>query len=152
MLPHSIKTNSQTTAPDPGVRASECFHHAAKQVACVPPVICARPCFMASATMPTSRDAQVEEDPTGGKFAGIGGALNSAHHKLEDIIQFHVGDVVTALQRAAMQPGGQEAVIYGTIMGALGVWCSVWPAAVALAELSKSTHVVQQHSMCSSAA
>ena len=64
--------------------------------------------------------AQVEEDPTGGKFAGIGGALNSAHHKLEDIIQFHVGDVVTALQRAAMQPGGQEAVIYGTIMGALG--------------------------------
>ena len=63
---------------------------------------------------------QVEEDPTGGKFAGIGGALNSAHHKLEDIIQFHVGDVVTALQRAAMQPGGQEAVIYGTIMGALG--------------------------------
>jgi hypothetical protein len=69
--------------------------------------------------------AQVEEDPTGGKFAGIGGALNSAHHKLEDIIQFHVGDVVTALQRAAMQPGGQEAVIYGTIMGALGD--SAWP-------------------------
>ena len=66
---------------------------------------------------------QVEEDPTGGKFAGIGGALNSAHHKLEDIIQFHIGDVITALQRAAMQPGGQEAVIYGTIMGALGGYC-----------------------------
>ena len=63
---------------------------------------------------------QVEEDPTGGKFAGVGGALNSAHHKLEDVIQFHVGDTVTALQRAAMQPGGQEAIIYGTIMGALG--------------------------------
>ena len=68
---------------------------------------------------------QVEEDPTGGKFAGVGGALNSAHHKLEDVIQFHVGDTVTALQRAAMQPGGQEAIIYGTIMGALGVPCLV---------------------------
>lgn len=65
--------------------------------------------------------AQVEEDPTGGKFAGVGGALNSAHHKLEDVIQFHVGDTVTALQRAAMQPGGQDSIIYGTIMGALGV-------------------------------
>lgn len=62
----------------------------------------------------------MEEDPTGGKFSGVGGALNSAHHKLEDVIQFHVGDTVTALQRAAMQPGGQEAIIYATIMGALG--------------------------------
>ena len=66
------------------------------------------------------RGVQVEEDPTGGKFAGVGGALNSAHHKLEDVIQFHLGDVATAVQRGAMQPGGQEALIYGTIMGALG--------------------------------
>ena len=63
---------------------------------------------------------QVEEDPTGGKYAGAGSALNGAPHKLESIIQFHVGDVVTSLQRAVMQPGGQEAVLYGTIMGCVG--------------------------------
>ena len=42
---------------------------------------------------------QVEEDPTGGKYAGAASALNGAPHKLESIIQFHVGDVVTSLQR-----------------------------------------------------
>ena len=63
---------------------------------------------------------QVEEDPTGGKYAGAGSALNGAAHKLESVIQFHVGDVVTSLQRAVMQPGGQEAVLYGTIMGTIG--------------------------------
>ncbi len=63
---------------------------------------------------------QVEEDPTGGKYAGAASALNGAPHKLESIIQFHVGDVVTSLQRAVMQPGGQECIMYGTIMGAVG--------------------------------
>ncbi len=63
---------------------------------------------------------QVEEDPTGGKYAGAASALNGAPHKLESIIQFHVGDVVTSLQRAVMQPGGQECIMYGTVMGAVG--------------------------------
>jgi CPSF A subunit region len=71
------------------------------------------------------RAAQVEEDPTGGRFAGQSGALNSAPHKLEDIINFHVGDIVTALQRAAMQPAGQEVIVYATIMGAIGAWPDV---------------------------
>ena len=64
---------------------------------------------------------QVEEDPTGGKYAGAASALNGAPHKLENIIQFHVGDVVTSLQRAVMQPGGQECIMYATIMGAIGM-------------------------------
>ena len=64
---------------------------------------------------------QVEEDPTGGKYAGAASALNGAPHKLESIIQFHVGDVVTSLQRAVMQPGGQECIMYATIMGAIGI-------------------------------
>ncbi len=100
---------------------------------------------MASGHPATCRNMQVEEDPTGGKFAGIGGALNSAHHKLEDIIQFHIGDVVTALQRAAMQPGGQEAVIYGTIMGALGAQQIICSAVVVLRRCIASITVVQQH-------
>lgn len=63
----------------------------------------------------------MEEDPTGGKYAGAASALNGAPHKLESIIQFHVGDVVTSLQRAVMQPGGQECIMYATIMGAVGM-------------------------------
>ena len=62
----------------------------------------------------------MEEDPTGGKFSAAGGTLNSAPHKLEDAVHFHVGDIVKALGRAALQPGGQEALLYGTLGGAIG--------------------------------
>ena len=67
----------------------------------------------------------MEEDPTGGKFAGASGFLNGASHKLEDVVNFHVGDLVTSLQRAVLQPGGREVLLYATIMGAVGGWlCS----------------------------
>ena len=62
----------------------------------------------------------MEDDPTGGKFAGATGLLNGAPNKLEDVINFHVGDAVTSLQRSALQPGGQEVVVYSTLMGSLG--------------------------------
>jgi splicing factor 3B subunit 3 len=63
---------------------------------------------------------QVEEDPTGGKFARASTFLNAASHKLEDVVNFHVGDVVTSLQRAVLQPGGKEVLLYATIMGEIG--------------------------------
>ena len=66
---------------------------------------------------------QIEDDPTGGKYAAVSSILNGAPHKLENIIQFHVGDMVTSLQRAVMQPGGQESIIYGTVMGGIGEPC-----------------------------
>lgn len=64
--------------------------------------------------------AQVEEDPTGGKLASQLGKLGGAPHKLENVVQFHVGDTITSLQRAVMQPGGTEVIVYGTIMGTIG--------------------------------
>ncbi|KAK9814939.1 hypothetical protein WJX73_002520 [Symbiochloris irregularis] len=70
--------------------------------------------------LPSDVSAQVEEDPTGGKFAGSTGQLNGAPHKLEDVINFHVGDLVTAIQRCTLQPGGQEVLLYCTIMGSIG--------------------------------
>ena len=66
---------------------------------------------------------QVEDDPTGGKFAGAATLLNGAAHKLDDIINFHVGDLVTSLQRGTLQPGGQEVLVYATIMGGIGDRC-----------------------------
>jgi len=70
--------------------------------------------------LPASVSAQVEEDPTGGKLAETLGKLNGAPHKLDNIINFHVGDTVTALQRASLQPGGQEVILYATVMGCIG--------------------------------
>uniref|UniRef100_A0A7S3VLT8 DNA damage-binding protein 1 n=1 Tax=Dunaliella tertiolecta TaxID=3047 RepID=A0A7S3VLT8_DUNTE len=72
--------------------------------------------------LPPDVSAQVEEDPTGGKLASTSGRLNGAPHKLAPIINFHVGDTVTSLQRAALQPGGQEVIVYGTAMGGIGAF------------------------------
>ena len=63
---------------------------------------------------------QIEEDPTGGKLAAQMGKLGGAPHKLDNVVQFHVGDTITALSRAVMQPGGSEVLLYGTIMGGIG--------------------------------
>lgn len=40
--------------------------------------------------------------------------------QLNKIIQFHVGDGVTCLQKTFLIPGGGECIIYGTAMGSLG--------------------------------
>ena len=70
---------------------------------------------------------QIEDDPTGGKFAGASGLLNGAPNKLEDIINFYVGDMVTALQRSAMQPGKPEIFSLGILSdknGLKNIWKS----------------------------
>lgn len=46
--------------------------------------------------------------------------LNGAANKLEDVVNFHVGDSITALQRSSLQPGGQEVLVYSTLLGSLG--------------------------------
>jgi len=50
------------------------------------------------------------------------GKLGGAPHKLDNIIQFHLGDTVTALSRAVMQPGGSEVLLYATISGGIGAF------------------------------
>lgn len=71
--------------------------------------------------LPQEVSAQVEDDPTGGKYAAQTGVLGGAPHKLQTINNFHVGEAVMALQRAVLQPGGRELIVYGTINGAIGV-------------------------------
>ncbi|URE36146.1 Splicing factor 3B subunit [Musa troglodytarum] len=70
--------------------------------------------------LPQDLSDEIEEDPTGGKIKWEQGKLNGAPNKMEEIVQFHVGDVVTCLQKASLIPGGGECVIYGTVMGSLG--------------------------------
>ncbi|PON75334.1 Guanine nucleotide-binding protein, beta subunit [Parasponia andersonii] len=70
--------------------------------------------------LPQDVSDEIEEDPTGGRIKWEQGKLNGAHNKVEEIVQFHVGDVVTCLQKASLIPGGGECLIYGTVMGSLG--------------------------------
>ena len=43
-----------------------------------------------------------------------------APHKVNEIIQFHVGEVITHLSKASLVPGGASNLIYGTIHGGIG--------------------------------
>ncbi|KAM0038646.1 putative transcription factor WD40-like family [Helianthus debilis subsp. tardiflorus] len=70
--------------------------------------------------LPQDVSDEIEDDPTGGKIKWEQGKLNGAPNKVEEIVQFHVGDVVTCMQKASLIPGGTECVMYGTVMGSLG--------------------------------
>ena len=69
------------------------------------------------ARLPGNVSQEIEDDPTGGKMES---RLQGAPYKLEDVVNFNVGDTVTALQRASLQPGAKEVIIYGTVMGQIG--------------------------------
>eukprot|EP00898_Chlorokybus_atmophyticus_P002633 jgi/Chlat1/3370/Chrsp23S08824 len=73
------------------------------------------------ARLPAELSEAIEDDPTGGRLKWEQGQLNGAPHKIEAAIEYHVGETICALQRAALQPGGNEVLLYGTILGALGV-------------------------------
>ncbi|BBG97918.1 Cleavage and polyadenylation specificity factor A subunit protein, partial [Prunus dulcis] len=70
--------------------------------------------------LPQDVSDEIEEDPTGGRIKWEQGKLNGAPNKVEEIVQFHVGDVVSCVQKASLIPGGGECIIYGTVMGSLG--------------------------------
>ncbi|KAF7811372.1 spliceosome-associated protein 130 A [Senna tora] len=70
--------------------------------------------------LPQDVSDEIEEDPTGGRIKWEQGKLNGAPNKVEEIVQFHVGDVVTCLQKASLIPGGGESILYGTVMGSVG--------------------------------
>ena len=43
------------------------------------------------------------------------------HLQLSTTINYHVGDIVTSLQRCSMVPGSQQGLLYSTISGGLGL-------------------------------
>ncbi|KAL0586355.1 hypothetical protein ABG067_003968 [Albugo candida] len=60
------------------------------------------------------------DNPTGNRMLWDTGLLNGAPHKLEQIAQFHVGEVITCVLRTSLVPGGMEVILYATILGRIG--------------------------------
>lgn len=75
---------------------------------------------MAVLRLPSQVSDEIEEDPTGSKFKTDQGILNGASHKLEEIIQFYVGDTITCIQKANFS--GTDVLIYSTMLGTIGTF------------------------------
>jgi len=63
----------------------------------------------------------VADDPTGTSLKYGENSLHGAAHKLQDVVQFHVGEMVTSICKTQLVPGGAEVLFYSTIMGGLGI-------------------------------
>ncbi|KAL3859524.1 hypothetical protein ACJMK2_009740 [Sinanodonta woodiana] len=63
----------------------------------------------------------VDEDPTGNKALWDRGMLNGASQKAYIEAIFHVGEVITSLQKATLIPGGSESLVYTTLSGGIGM-------------------------------
>lgn len=72
--------------------------------------------------LPEETSEDIETDQTGSRFRWEQQWLNGAPTKLQTLCQFHVGETVTALRRATLSPGGQEALVYATVHGAIGAF------------------------------
>lgn len=70
--------------------------------------------------LPHSVTDEVDEDPTGNKALWDRGLLSGASQKADNICTFHVGEIVTSLQKATLIPGGSESLIYATMSGTVG--------------------------------
>lgn len=71
--------------------------------------------------LPQDLSDEVDEDPTGNKALWDRGLLNGASQKADVIANFHVGEVVTSLQKANLIPGGSDALVYATLSGGIGM-------------------------------
>lgn len=71
--------------------------------------------------LPSDCTDDVDEDPTGNRALWDRGLLNGASQKANIIANFHVGEVVTSLQKATLIPGGSDSLVYTTMSGAVGM-------------------------------
>jgi len=61
-------------------------------------------------------------DHTGLRLKADTAYLTGSTPKLDHVVQFHVGDTVTALERTTLAQGGSELVCYSTLLGAIGAF------------------------------
>jgi hypothetical protein len=66
---------------------------------------------------PHTHKDEIEQDKTGNKRQFEVGHMNGAPYKLDNISNFHVGEVVTCVKKTSLVPGGSEVLVYTTILG-----------------------------------
>jgi len=75
--------------------------------------------------LPAGVTEDLEKDPFGGKskiLGRYGEALTvGPPRKLMDIVNYHVGEIVTSIQKTTLMSAGVEVLVYSTIMGGLGI-------------------------------
>lgn len=72
--------------------------------------------------VPQRMNKESFDDPSGGLLRGkYGELLQGDLPKLEDVVHYHVGEMITSIQKAALVPG-PEILIYTTILGGIGIF------------------------------
>lgn len=71
--------------------------------------------------LPDKVNEDIQEDPTGTRALWDRGHLNGASQKLELMSVVYVGDLVTSIQKTSLVPGANEALVYTTIGGQIGM-------------------------------
>ena len=58
---------------------------------------------------------------TAPQFTRVNNILNTYTFQCDTICNFHVGEVITSLQKTTLIPGGSESLVYTTLSGAIGM-------------------------------
>lgn len=64
---------------------------------------------------------QVDDDPTGAGILHEKSVLMGAPHKTKMLCHFHVGDIITSIERVALVAGGREVLVYFGLHGTIGI-------------------------------
>lgn len=71
--------------------------------------------------LPKTVSDEVDSDPTGSSIMNDRSRLMGAAHKTSLIAHFHVGDIITSMQKVALVAGGRDVLLYTGLMGTVGV-------------------------------
>jgi splicing factor 3B subunit 3 len=69
----------------------------------------------------TKVSEQIDDDPTGAGILHEKGILMGAPHKTKMICHFHVGDLVTSINKISLVAGGREVLLYTGLHGTIGI-------------------------------
>ncbi|EGN99756.1 hypothetical protein SERLA73DRAFT_88390 [Serpula lacrymans var. lacrymans S7.3] len=64
---------------------------------------------------------QVDDDPTGAGILHEKGLLMGAPHKTKMLAHFHIGDLVTSINKVSLVAGGREVLLYTGLHGTIGI-------------------------------
>lgn len=71
--------------------------------------------------LPSGATDDANVDPTGEKGLWDRGVLNGASNKMDLLCSFHLGETITSLQKTTLIPGGNDALVYTTLSGSIGM-------------------------------